>query len=265
MKNLLIAGYPKCGNTWIGYLLSYYFNAPYYDAYIEEKILSGEQVVEKLDYKQYAFSGKFYRTDQVKEVNAVVKTHELPENLWKQHRLILDFVGYTKSDPLILITRAPKDVAVSLFYFTFFRLPQKQKHWSRRIPYFLRHWYYRLHFKEFALNVAREWSKFTEAWLKLNPLVIRYEDLLEDPVREIHRVTQYFKFKFYEAYATEAKEYCDFSNMVKHEVERLNSAIHRNERFFRSGRSGQWKEHFSADLEAEFDCITCQVASMVGY
>ena len=115
MKNILIAGYPRSGNTFLGYLLSYHFNAPYYDMYDLAKALAGEGNLEGLTLAPEAFSGTFARADQEKQVGAVLKSHELPENLHPKHRAALDHVPYQKSDPLILITREPKDVAVSYF------------------------------------------------------------------------------------------------------------------------------------------------------
>lgn len=100
MKNILNVGYPKSGNTWIGLLLSYYFNAPFYDSYLEEKHLAGERPFTQeatlpLGYVNFdAFQGKLHRPEQASEINAVVKSHELPQNLFREHPRTLNLIGY---------------------------------------------------------------------------------------------------------------------------------------------------------------------------
>ncbi|MFW6116193.1 MAG: sulfotransferase domain-containing protein [bacterium] len=268
MRNVMIVGYPRSGNTFLGYLLSYYFNAPYYDMYDYPRIVSGQYTLEEMLLSPEAFSGSFERPDQEKQVNAVLKSHELPQNLHSTHKTTLDHLGYKESDPLILITREPKDVAVSYFYYSFFRVRHKKGHWSSFLPYPLRRWYYlQFHFRSFALRVAGEWSEFVNSWIELSPFVIRYEDLLGDPLDHIRLVCDRFGFSFQSRYASEATEFCQFSNVVK--LEESNPAYaakaqHRSERFVRAGKVGQGEALLSPQLQQRFDTITQEAAQLVG-
>jgi len=265
LKNILIAGYPRSGNTFLGYLLSYHFNAPYYDMYDLAKALAGEGNLEGLTLAPEAFSGTFARADQEKQVGAVLKSHELPENLHSKHRAALDHVPYQKSDPLILITREPKDVAVSFFYYTFFRQAFRRGYWSRCLPRPIRHWYYlSLHFERLALKVASDWNQLVKKWYELGPLLVRYEDLLKQPEAQIRRVADEFGLHFHAEYAREAVKFCDLSHLIDLEKTR-NPAIQENERKYRTGKIGGWEGFFDLRLQRQFDAATQEAAGLVGY
>ncbi|MDH7500152.1 MAG: sulfotransferase domain-containing protein [candidate division NC10 bacterium] len=265
MKNILIVGYPRSGNTYLGYLLSYHFNAPYYDMYDLSEVLAGRGDPGNLTLAPEAFSGTFSRGDQKKEVRAVLKSHELPSTLHPKHHALLDYVAYEKADPLILITREPKDVAVSFFYYRYFRQAFKRGGWSRRLPPPIYHWYHLLfHFKRLALRVAKEWKEMVSQWWELRPLVIRYEELLKQPEQEIRRVAAEFGFQFHAEYAREAIRFCELSHLIGLEKAR-NPGIRREERKYREGKTGSWEQIFSRRLQIQFDQLAREAAQLVGY
>ncbi|MBN1956491.1 MAG: sulfotransferase domain-containing protein, partial [Anaerolineae bacterium] len=175
--------------------------------------------------------------------------------------------GYDfEKDYLILIARDPKDVAVSFFYWMFFRVPHQYNSWKAKIPYSLRHWYYcRFYFHRHAYNVANGWREFTLRWLDREPLIVRYEDLLEDPVEEIYRVTSHFGLEFHLRYAEEARDFCDFSKMVEREKVEEDENRHEEARFFRSGKSEVWEEYFRPQVSARFDDLVREAATRLGY
>jgi hypothetical protein len=265
LKNILIAGHPRSGNTFLGYLLSYHFNAPYYDMYdLTNALMRGEDI-ESLTLSSESFSGTFVRTDQEKQVGAVLKSHELPENLPSKHQTALAYVNYQPSDPLILITREPKDVAVSFFYYTFFRQAFKRRDWSRLLPGPIRHWFYLTFlFEDLALKVARNWNRMVSEWCRFKPLLIRYEDLLNHPQGQIQRVASAFGLGFHDGYANEAARFCELSHLVGLERTR-NPDIQESERKYRTGKVGGWAELFPPRLRLKFDALTRKEAQLVGY
>jgi aryl sulfotransferase len=267
MSNITVAGYPKCGNTWIGYLLSYYLNVPFYDAAIEESVLRGELSTDNIryTYNHDGFRGEHFRRHQEPGVRSVIKTHARPDALQTDHPRFLQQLDYRHSDPHILITRDPRDVAVSYFYYRYFRMARVSDRWHAHLPYALRdpvlRWRF---FGQVAISTAQKWSQFSQAWLEYGPLVIRYEDLLVDAAEEIRRVAKALGFQYDPACAREATAYCSFGSLRQRE-DRKFAAGAENERFFRSGRSGGWKSHFSDKLTAKVADIAGPVATRLGY
>lgn len=257
MKNILIAGYPRSGNTWTNSLFSFYFNAPYYDGYTEEQRLSGKKIVN--EYNDNGLLGEHNRLDQEKLICSVVQTHELKQNLNRKHPKLLKKLEYNSSDYLVMIVREPKDVAISYFYHTYFFRPRLRQSLLPSLPIVLRDWFYhRFYFEKFVLKVAQEWTAFYQSWLQYNPFIIQYESLLEDPIEQIRLFTEGFNFTFYPKYAKEAKEFCSFSNLGKRENRHLKvkKTVPKNEKFIRSGKAGDWKEYFTENLQKDFDSIT---------
>ncbi|NEO92764.1 MAG: sulfotransferase domain-containing protein [Moorea sp. SIO3G5] len=265
MKNILIAGYPRSGNTWVNSLFSYYFNAPYYDAAIEEAILTGKSMLDVVRaYNDAGLSGEHHRSDQKKEILSVIQTHALADKFCHTHPKFLAKQSYNSADFLVLIVREPKDVAVSYFYYRLFFERRLHQHWSSGLPVTWREWFYhRFYFQKFVLNVAREWTTFHQNWLVYNPFVIHYESLLSDPVAQIKRFTDAFGLSCYTQYAKEAEEFCRFSNLGKREARHLKDkkVVYQNEKFIRSGKAGGWKEYFSTILAENFDNITAPVTT----
>jgi hypothetical protein len=265
LKNVLIVGYPRSGNTYLGYLVSYHFNAPYYDLYDLSEVLAGKRDPESLTLAPEAFSGTFSRLDQKKEVRAVLKSHELPTTLPVKHGGVLDYVAYQSSDPLVLITREPKDVAVSFFYYRYFRQAFRKGHWSRYLPPPIYHRYHLLlHFERLALRVAKEWREMVTKWWDLHPLLIRYEDLLKQPESQIQRIANEFGFQFHARYAAEAVQFCQLSHLRGLEKAR-NPGIREQERKYPEGKIGGWKKLFSRRLQVRFDQLTREATQLVGY
>lgn len=293
MKNIIIFGYPKCGNTWIGYLLSYYFNSPYYDIGIEENLLSGKSYNFKhfYTYNHNGFLGEHKRKDQKKEIRSILKSHSPPDSLLNNFPKFLAKQSYNKSDHVILITRDPKDVSVSYFYHHFFCLPRISKGSGNIVvgyrflpiicqnllyrsiyclPYNLKHFFCKLlYFNRYVLHVARQWTNFNNEIFHFDPLIVHYENLHLDTVGEIERISKSLNLQFFPKYAEEAKKNCEFSNLKKRQ-QHVNSEAgiitkHSNEEFYRSGKIGSWRDYFSSPLKKRFDQITGNVAEHLGY
>ncbi len=259
--NILIAGYPRSGNTFLGYLLSYYFNAHYYDMYVWPKVVRQELPIEAMLIDPQTFSGNLDRPNQKNQVSSILKTHSVAENLVRDHAFSLEQVNYDPKHPLILVTREPKDVAVSYFYYSFFRLPFKNGKWKAKyLPYSLRYWYYKkFNFPSFALRIAKEWSDFTLSWMTQKPHVINYESLKENPILEIQKITERFNLEFNKNLAEESANFCSFESMKKLEKTKIHyGQSHNNIMKTRSGESGEWKSLFKPELVLQFDEITAE-------
>jgi len=270
----MIVGYPKSGNTWLGYLLSNYFGVPYYDCSLEEKLLSVQDnklLAGAKDYNE-KFRG-MERSTVNKSIESILKTHALPGHIEKDCPIFLKNIGYMKKDPVVLIVREPKDVAVSFFYYSFLRLYGTQKVKIKKqlfsfLPYYFREWFFKtFYFKKFVLHIASKWLKFNYLWLRQTPVIIKYEDLTKNPHNTIKYLLESLGLEWDADLAAKSIDYCSFDNLRKNEEniskKRGKYLTVKNEYFFRKGIAGDWVNHFPPCLREEFDSITKKVVSQL--
>ena len=95
------------------------------------------------------------------------------------------------------------------------------------------------------------WSVHVKSWTHRragNFLVVRYEDLLADPYGEFGKIARKLGITTEEARIRRAVEHASFKTL-RH-MEQETGFIERSdasERFFRSGRSGGWKDALTQD------------------
>ena len=107
-KKLLIAGYPKSGNTWLGYMLSYIYGAKYIDLNApNRKVTLQKEILDLID-------GNLPHKTAYEEV---CKTHSSYTYFNGVQGTSLDTF-----DKVIHIVRDPRDIAVSKEIF----IPDKQ-------------------------------------------------------------------------------------------------------------------------------------------
>ena len=215
-------------------------------------------------YNHDGFQGFHERPDQPASARAVVKTHARLDTLTERFPRFLTQQAFCRSDPRILIVRDPRDVAVSLFFYRYFRMPRVKNRWHARLPYTLRYpLMHGLFFGRVASAVAEEWSEFNEEWLKLDPILVRYRDLLDDAMGTLREVMEALATPFMAEYARQAVEYCRFGSLRQREDRKFSPGA-QNERFFRSGKRGSWQAHFSLRLLNEFDRLTGDLPARLG-
>lgn len=100
-------------------------------------------------------------------------------------------------------------------------------------------------------ELQSSWSNHVESWTKWNHpgiFVVRYEDLLADPVDQFGRVARRFGVASDPARIRKAVEFSSFKQLQKLEAEQgfVERSTH-SERFFRSGRPGGWREQLTAE------------------
>ena|SRR3989338_4265688 len=170
-KKVLVASYPKSGNTWLGYMLAYYLGAKYIDLHIaSHKTTQIKWILDLID-------GNLPHSS---EYSAVAKTHHLPKSV----------ENITAYDKIVLVCRDPRDVMVSYFYFRYHYLPVEFEkpfffHIGKLSPLKWLLW------KHLVWKVATYWPVHTQSWMGLNPLVIRYEDLHGQPQATLEFVLKY--------------------------------------------------------------------------
>lgn len=210
-----IVSYPKSGNTWIRFLLANLANP-------ESEIHFSN--IDKFVPDVYSAS---------EEVNAMKSPR-----LIKVHHA--EFESYPKS---IYILRDYRDVLVS--YFNYHR---SLGSFEGNFPEFIRSVDTLHPFGKWKDHVQKAFS-FSEK----NPeriLILRYEDLLQQTAKELERIATFIGYSGDKNFETIAEK-CRFDELKR--IEAKHGSAFREisgDYFFREGKSGKWKESFSAaDLD----------------
>lgn len=178
-KSVLVAGYPKSGNTWLGYMIAYVLGAKYIDLHHPELPPSGKKDVLALIEGNLPHKSDF---------TTVGKTHEK-----------YTFAGTPFSaelrqyDKVIHIVRDPRDVAVSNYHFIYDNMPINLGYTgavASRRNWFVRKYYWTKN----VYRVAREWPLHTLTWLSFEGCrTFRYEDLHADCEAVLRKVLDYLE------------------------------------------------------------------------
>jgi hypothetical protein len=233
-KNVIIAGYPKSGTTWLSRLVAELIVCP----------LKGDWGFENLTPPYSEGLGR------ISEYQCF-KSHHSFEELSKVSELSIHKIIY--------IVRDPRDVVISgVHYFQFF-------------PSFLnflkidpvRRFFYRFtsnkekkkQMIKAVLNgdetinqwLRSSWRSHYESYQKDNVLLVKYEDLLKTPYRECNRINNFIGVPVKKDHIAECIHVQSFQNR-KNEKMSMNQGRFRI--LLRKGSSGYWKEEFS-DLEVD--------------
>src|SRR3546814_3195052 len=106
-------------------------------------------------------------------------------------------------------------------------------------------------------ELQSSWSNHVESWTKWNHpgiLVVRYEDLLADPLDQFGRVARHFGISTDAVRIRKAVEFSSFNQLQKLELTEgfVERSIH-SERFFRAGRAGGWQDKLTAEQVARIE------------
>lgn len=221
-----LASYPRAGNTFLRIILNSLFHvktASVYSGPLEGIMPEYNQLV------GYVRPEGSLQSLQASEATYFIKTHELPST--------------SDNSTAIYIVRDGRDTLVSYAHFA---LTFEPEHYSNRT------------FQE-TLRMLIEskqhfggWSKHVESWKKRDgsTVIIRYEDLINDPVGLVIKACKRVKLALPPLSGTLP----DF--------ESLKATI---PSFFRKGKSGNWKLEMSAELEELFWSIHGTTMLQMGY
>ncbi len=214
-EDIFIIGFPKSGHTWLQYVCAgLQFGI---DAqYMNDKL--AQEFCPDVYYK------KFYkRYDKF----TFFKSHDLPK---KYHRRV------------IYVVRDGRDAMVSYWHMN--RNLGIKTELSDMI-------------KKDKYVFPAPWHAHIQAWLA-NPfqaeiLFIRYEDLSENPLREIQKIAQFAGLERDEAQIMRVIEGTKFENLQKKEKEHgMDGFKPKTGGFFRQGKSGSYKKEMPVDLQEYF-------------
>lgn len=113
------------------------------------------------------------------------------------------------------------------------------------------------------------WSEHVESWLGATgpaPLLLRYEDMLADPVRELSRVVAYLGWSAHSEAVERAVAATRFETLrAAEERHGFHEAPPQAERFFRRGKAGGWRDTLTADQAARIERDHHAVMRRLGY
>ena len=98
----------------------------------------------------------------------------------------------------------------------------------------------------------QSWSKHVVSWVDksgLPLLVVRYEDLVDDPVRNFSAIVNFLDWPFDMDRIVKAIDNCEIEKLRKQEMEKgFREKPIKAELFFRSAKPGNWAKYLSDEL-----------------
>lgn len=266
-----LASYPKSGNTWLRMMLTAYKQNGHIDINESAHSMSDSMT----EYMQAAAFG--VPLDQVGERGmALLRPAALYRQLvvaqfsplfMKTHTVhgLIDNAVHTipplLTERAIYIVRDPRDVVTSLA--RHIDLPIEQAALAmanpkyalfghRVVPQFLSSW----------TNNVRTW---VESKVEYPRLVLRYEDLMADPIGEMRQVLDFCKMEVDEDRLERAVEACRLDKLKAQEAEK-GFVENREERgdFFHRGGS-RWKEELDPAIARQIEKDHGEVMKKFGY
>nr|XP_056719794.1 sulfotransferase 1C2-like [Euleptes europaea] len=239
--DLLICTYPKAGTTWIQEIVDMlqhggnpqrcaraptHKRMPFIDMILPKSMISGLEIAEEMPSPR------------------TIKTHLsvqlLPPSFWEQNCKI------------IYVARNAKDNAVSFYHFH--RMNQmlpEPGNWDQFLEDFL-----------VGKLIRGSWFDHVLGWWEAKDrhpiLYLFYEDIKEDPAREIQKVAQFLGIELTEAVLKRIVQHTAFESMKTNPMANysslpssiLDQAV---SPFMRKGTVGDWKEHFTVAQSERLD------------
>ncbi|XP_072223912.1 cytosolic sulfotransferase 2-like isoform X2 [Leuresthes tenuis] len=239
--DILIATYPKAGNTWVSYILDLlYFSQMSPDRRDQIPL---HQRVPFLEMHIPGFPLGVDELNQLTTFPRIIKTHLpvhfLPKSFWEQNSKI------------IYVARNAKDTAVSYFHFDRMNRAQPEPgDWSSYLQRFMEG---KMVFGSWYEHVTGWWEKKQTS---SNILYLFYEDLIEDTDKELCRLYSFLGLSPTVELKKQVREKVLFDNMKKDKMangSRDEAFDFKISPFMRKGKVGDWKNHFTAQQDEQFN------------
>jgi hypothetical protein len=274
MGNLVwLASYPKSGNTWLRAFLHNYIAEPEKPYDINRLIdLSASEADAKFFRPHDVRPASQYSIEAVQRIRPLVhreltKLH--PDLVFvKTHNASLSVHGVPLCTPevtegAIYIVRDPRDVAISYSQYTGRSLDQI-------ITFMAKSQAANRSTDGQVFELLGSWSMHVDSWTRnRNPklLVLRYEDMLENPLGSFGAVIDFLGEKPEPGRLDRAVEFSAFKSLAGQEAACGYAANAPNaaSAFFRVGRAGQWREVLSTAQCLRIEADHREVMRRFGY
>jgi len=265
-----LASYPKSGNTWVRIFISNIINSGKNNYDNPFRFLDDIVAFPNIDQYAGLIKGN-YNTDEIvanwlpsqniinlKEGIKIFKTHNMLGSFGK-HK----FTDLDNTTGVIHVVRDPRNVVTSLK--NHFLLDSMKT--ATKFILDKNNWTYASKNKNVGVlpNFISSWKMNYLSWKSFpnNYLLIKYEDLIKNPMNEIERIYNYLK-KFYDLNLkyedlNKIVSFSSFENLKKKEIEEGfdESLEHKQTNkkipFFNEGPSNNWEKILDEDIRYEIE------------
>ncbi|XP_073504854.1 sulfotransferase 1C2-like [Phyllobates terribilis] len=238
--DLVIDTYPKSGTTWISEIVDLILHNG------DTKKCQRGAIFERVPFLEFAVPNMPFGTEilNTREPPRLVKSHLpvqlLPDSFWE------------KNCKVIYVARNPKDVLVSYYHFYHMAVVHPDPGT----------------FEEFLQNFIKgqvsfgSWGDHVKDWWKMRQqrdiLYLFYEDMKEDPKREIRKVMKFLGKDLSEDILEKIHQSTTFKAMKENHMANYSTIPstvmdHTISPFMRKGTPGDWKSYFTVAQNELFD------------
>lgn len=226
-SDVYLISFPKSGNTWLRYLLAY-------SIWPERAKISMEEMARLIP----SYSDTVQLNDKESPCNS------LSSRIIKEHCLYTEaLVQAAQIKKVIYLCRDGRDAVLSYWHFC------NQRDGSK------------VSFSNFIKSSAKKemygpWAEHINGWVNQYDgelLIVKYEDMLLDPAKELKKVLVFSGFLRSDAIIDSAVDKASFKSLKKMEKKGgFNKGKLTSINFFREGRSGSWEKEYSEECIKEF-------------
>lgn len=217
-----LVSYPRSGNTWTRFLISHLLSPG--------KEFDSASLANEIP-NIYSFGDRALKRV---ERPRVLKSHESYDPRYLR---------------VIYLVRDPRDVVVSYFHY---RRRMGELNDEASLFEFAER------FMKGQVGNFGSWSDHVTGWLSVPSgnakiLMVKYEDLIEDTIRELRRISEFLALERTDTEFRSAVELSQFERLRRLEAESsgkfpVKRKVHAEVPFFRKGRRDGWKKEISPDL-----------------
>ncbi|XP_069508172.1 sulfotransferase 1 family member D1-like [Ambystoma mexicanum] len=238
--DLLVCTYPKAGTTWTSEIVDLILN----DGDLEKA--NRDPIYMRVPFLEFAVPGVPTGTELLVDTPSprFIKSHLpvqlMPKTFWENNCKV------------IYVARNAKDVAVSYYFFyQMAKVHPKPGTWDNFLEKYMTG---NVSFGSWYDHVKGWWEKSKEQRI----LYLFYEDMKEDPKREIQKILKFMEKDLSEEVLDKIVHKTSFNEMKQNKMTNyrtLPTTImdHSVSPFMRKGIAGDWKKHFTVTQNESFD------------
>jgi len=251
-----IASYPKSGNTWMRAFIENYIqnrNAP---VDINSLFLNSTAEARAERFQPYAGQGRATTDLEIDDICAIrplvhadIARQAQGTVFVKTHNFLGEYRGYplhssAVTSGAIYLVRNPLDVCISMARYFDYSVGEAIDYLAQEMtgtPNEVHH----------VPQIISSWAAHVESWTARaddSILVVRYEDMLDQPLKVFRKVESFLGMKKDPARLRKAIQFSSFGQMKSQESKSGFVEKHENANaFFRQGRKNQWREHLTPE------------------
>ena len=274
-----LASYPKSGNTWIRIFLDTLLFSQS-NKEVDINFNSIDQFPLRKNLKDLTdnvndineFAKNCITAQEVLNLDAKIKIFKTHNAFWKQNNTNYSFTNEENTLGVIYIVRDPRNIITSVLnYFNKKNYEEALEFMNDKIKILGGSE------NEFGVpTIISSWSNHYNSWKKFkkNYLLIKYENLLENPQQEFMKITNFLSsiggFKFNEDKIFEIIEKTKFDKLSKQESDKGyvgNSPQNKklDKKFFNLGPNNKWEKLLDSQTQSKIEIAFKEEMLELGY